>query len=103
MSREAPDGRESSRAPRDAGFTLLEVMVAVAIFALTIMTLFVIRGRAVEQAHLAKNIDVAQRYGKLILEDILLGNKVYTDGDSGTFEPPEAKNLTYEVFVEEVT
>lgn len=87
----------------ERGFSLLEVMVAVAIFALTVMTLFVIRGRAVEQAHLARNIEIAQRYGKLLLEDILLGNRVYTDGDAGTFEEPEARELTYEIGVEEVT
>lgn len=87
----------------EGGFSLLEVMVAVAIFALTVMTLLVVRGRAVEQAHLARNIEIAQRYGKLLLEDILLGNRVYTDGDAGTFEEAEASHLTYEVAVEEVT
>ncbi len=91
------------RRGREAGFSLMEIMIAVAIFALTVMTLFVVRGRAIEQAHLARNIEIAERYGKLLLEDILLGNRVYTDGDSGTFEGEEAKDLTYEVFVEEVT
>jgi prepilin-type N-terminal cleavage/methylation domain-containing protein len=67
---------------REAGFSLLEVMVAVAIFALTVMTLLVVRGRAVEQAHLAKNIEIAERYGKLLLEDLDGGNGVPADLDA---------------------
>lgn len=70
---------------RQAGLTLIEVVVATAIFSITVASLLVVRGRAIEQTGRAKVYRTARRLSMQFLEEIL-GGKKYEEGESGAFD-----------------
>jgi hypothetical protein len=62
------------------------VVVATAIFSVTVVSLLVVRSRAIEQTGRARNYRTARRLTMQFLEE-LLGGKEYEEGESGAFDP----------------
>jgi len=61
------------------GLTLLEVVVATAIFSVTVVSLLIVRDRAIEQTAVAKNYRIARRLAMQILEEIHGGKEYEAD------------------------
>lgn len=88
---------------RDAGFTLLEVMLALAIVAVTIFALLYMRARAIERVTQARRMRtewtlLQQKVGEY--EEVLIDD-VKDGTESGTFE--DDSTVTWERTTEKVT
>ncbi len=81
----------------ERGFTLLEVLVAVAIFALGSVTVLGIRTNAYREARAAQDFNVARYLLQQQMEAVLLEPREYKDGDEGGFEdePDEIQRRYY--------
>lgn len=79
---------ESGRAASERGLTLIEVVVATAIFSVTVASLLIVRSRAIDQTTTSKNLRIAKRLTLRLLEEIHAG-KEYEEGQEGFFD--EAK------------
>lgn len=75
----------AARIRAQGGLTLMEVVVATAIFSVTIVSLLVLRDRAIDQTSRAKNIRIARRLAQQILEEIRSG-KEYKTGARDAFD-----------------
>ena len=69
----------------ERGLTLIEVVVATAIFSVTVASLLVIRDRAIKHTSIAKNFRTARRLTVQLLEEIHSG-KDYEAGASEAFD-----------------
>lgn len=63
------------RRANERGLTLIEVVVATAIFSVTVASLLVVRSRAIENTGIAKNLRTARRLGVGLLEEIHAGKE----------------------------
>jgi len=63
----------------------MEVVVATAIFSVTIVSLLILRDRAIDHTGRAKNLRIARRLGQQILEEIRSG-KEYKTGARDAFD-----------------
>ncbi len=70
----------------ERGLTLIEVVVATAIFSVTVASLLVVRSRAIENTGIAKNLRTARRLGVDLLEQIHAG-KEFEAGQRDFFDP----------------
>lgn len=70
----------------EQGFTLLEVMVALGIFSVGIVTLLVIRGNCLTEAKLADQLNRASYLAANQMEEFIFGYTYAEDGDRGDFE-----------------
>jgi len=84
---------------RNRGFTLLEVLCAIAIFSVAITTLLVARNRSIESAIEAQSIRTARFFLITKLEEIRAGLREIKGGDNGYFE--DFPGYTWEASVEE--
>jgi len=91
------------RPAREAGFTLLEVLVAVAIFALGSVAVLAIRSNSFKEAAAADTMNLARFLLQRKMEEVLLEPDRYKDGDEGTFDEPEFARFTWGVEIEEIT
>ncbi len=87
VSRFTPHGFE--------GFTLLEVMVAVAILAMVLVTLLGVKNRSTENVMLADRITTATLLAKRIMTDALASGPLTESEDEGPFEEVEYKDYTW--------
>ena len=79
--------RDSERVSHaQSGLTLMEVVVATAIFSVTIVSLLVLRDRAITQTAKAKNLRIARRLAQQKLEEIRSG-KEFKTGEQEAFDP----------------
>ena len=72
-------------ADRERGLTLIEVVVATAIFSVTVVSLLIVRSRAIEHTATSKNLRIAKRLTLRLLEEIHAG-KEYENGQEGYFD-----------------
>ncbi len=90
----------TSRSSR--GFTLAEVLLAVAILAFGLVSVMVARARAVETAFVARNLKVARMLAEALLSQIQSGlHEDLLDGASGDFSEENYPEFEWRVFVGE--
>lgn len=104
----------SPKKNRQLGFTLLELMVSLALFAMGVVSLLVVKDHSLEEAYMARRLHLARLLGQAMMEDLILGTRDYEDGESGDvwsldgedlelFKIPDYDGFYWEVGVEEVS
>ena len=78
------------------GLTLLEVVVATAIFSVTVVSLLIVRDRAIVQTATAKNYRTARRLAMQILEEIH-GGKDYEAGMGEPFDERQYPGFSWRI------
>jgi general secretion pathway protein I len=87
---------EKARQPLNStGFTLLEVMVAVAIMAMVLITLLGLKNSSMKDVMLAKHITVATMLAKRMMVENTLAEKGLSSDDEGPFPEPEYQDYTW--------
>ena len=87
---------------RQAGFTLLEVLLAVAIFAFGLLMTTLIGSNATDEADLTEKLMKADFEVREKMADVLLGQNEYGDGDGGSFEAPALAGFRWRVQIEDI-
>lgn len=77
------------------GFTLLEVMAAVAILALVLVTLLGLRGRSMQDVILAERMTTATLLAKRLMVETLSQKTLAPAEDEGSFEEEEFKDYQW--------
>ena len=80
---------------RRRGFTLLEVMVAVAILALVLVTLLGLNNRGMQDVLLAEHMTTATLLAKRLMVETLSERTLAPREDEGVFEEEEFKDYTW--------
>ncbi len=92
--------------PKRGGFTLLEVLVAVAVFALGAVSVLAVRSNSFREARAARDFNVSRYLLQQQIEHIMLFPEDYEDGDEGSFEDEEDPQIidryTWRVEIEEI-
>jgi general secretion pathway protein I len=78
------------------GFTLLEVMVAVAILALVLVSLLGVKNRSTVNVMLADHITTATLLAKRVMTDTLASGQLTEMEDQGGFEEDEFKDYAWQ-------
>ncbi|HET6203964.1 MAG TPA: prepilin-type N-terminal cleavage/methylation domain-containing protein [Planctomycetota bacterium] len=90
----------TSRSRPSRGFTLVEVLLAVAILAFGLVSVMVARARAVETAYVARNLKVARLLSEGLLGEIEAGlHEDLLDGASGDFAEAKHPEFEWRIFV----
>jgi general secretion pathway protein I len=84
------------RNPQSNGFTLLEVMVAVAILAMVLVTLLAVKNRSTEDVMFADHITTATLLAKRVMTDTLSSGQLKKTEDQGEFNEDEFKDYTWQ-------
>ena len=85
------------RVPQSQGFTLLEVMVAVAILAIVLVSLLGAGNRSTADVMLSEHITTATLLAKRVMTDTLsAGQQLKETEDQGGFAEDEFKDYTWE-------
>ncbi len=79
----------------EAGFTLLEVMVAVAIMAMVLVTLIGLNNSSMQDVTLAEHITTATMLAKRTMVDTTLSNPRLPLEEEGTYPEEEFKDYTW--------
>jgi general secretion pathway protein I len=87
----APAGGGST----EAGFTLLEVMVAVAILAMVLVSLLGVSNRSTEAVMLSDHITTATLLAKRVMTDTLMSGQLKETEDEGKFDEDEFKDYAW--------
>jgi general secretion pathway protein I len=77
------------------GFTLLEVMVAVSIMAMVLITLLGLKNSSMKDVMLAKHITVATMLAKRMMVENTVAEPGLSSDDEGPFPEPEYKDYTW--------
>ncbi len=77
------------------GFTLLEVMVAVSIMALVLVTLLGLKDRTMQDVMLADHVTTATLLAKRMMTDTTVFKPRLPQEDEGEFTEPEFKEYTW--------
>lgn len=77
------------------GFTLLEVMVAVAILALVLVTLLGLNNRSMQDVLLAEHMTTATLLAKRLMVETLSARTLAPQEEEGDFEEEEFKDYTW--------
>ncbi|HUI46543.1 MAG TPA: type II secretion system minor pseudopilin GspI [Nitrospirota bacterium] len=87
---------DTARQPlNQTGFTLLEVMVAVAIMAMVLITLLGLKNRSMNDVMLAKHITVATMLAKRMMVENTAAEPDVSPEEEGPFPEPEYKDYTW--------
>ncbi|MGE3536293.1 MAG: prepilin-type N-terminal cleavage/methylation domain-containing protein [Candidatus Tectimicrobiota bacterium] len=99
MLRSGPDRRQSPGRPGSAGFTLLEVLVAVAIVAVALVTFMGLHLRSLDATIRAQDLTM----GVLLAQGRLASLPEFPDPgeEQGTFEGPELERFQWATAVTE--
>ena len=81
--------------PHSAGFTLLEVMVAVAIMAMVLVTLLGLKNRTMQDVLLAQHMTTATMLAKRLMVEATTESKPTLVEDEGAFPEEEFKDYTW--------
>ena len=84
------------RNPQSNGFTLLEVMVAVAILAMVLVVLLGVKNRSTQDVMLADHITTATLLAKRVMTDTLASGQLKETEDQGEFDEDEFKDYTWQ-------
>ncbi|MEQ8765577.1 MAG: prepilin-type N-terminal cleavage/methylation domain-containing protein [Planctomycetota bacterium] len=91
------------RARTEGGFSLLEVMVALAILALAAFPMLEVCNNSIDDASLTRLMRVAKDLANRKLNEVRLGDPAVTDGSSGEFSQLERRIGEYQGFFWEVS
>jgi general secretion pathway protein I len=83
------------RIPHSGGFTLLEVMVAVSIMAMVLVSLLGLKNRSMQDVALAEHITTATMLAKRAMVDVILSKPRLPAEDEGTFPEEEYKDYAW--------
>jgi general secretion pathway protein I len=89
------ESRENTLNRTQRGFTLLEVMVAVAILALVLVTLMGVKNGSTRDVMLADHITTATLLAKRMMTETLLTGTLTPKEDEGEFPEDEFKDYTW--------
>ncbi len=87
---------------KHGGFTLLEVMVAVAILAMVLVTLLGVKNNSTEDVMLADHMTTATLLAKRMMTEALAMVPLQESDDQGGFEEEEFKDYTWQKTVSAV-
>jgi len=93
------------RDDRHAGFTLLEVLVAVAIFSMGAVTVLAVQTNAYREYRAARDIGTARYLLQKMMGELYVSPDAYEDGEEGEFEdePDDVRmRFTWSVRIEEI-
>ena len=90
------NSQSAIRNPQSNGFTLLEVMVAVAILAMVLVTLLAVKNRSTEDVMFADHITTATLLAKRVMTDTLSSGQLKKTEDQGEFDEDEFKDYTWQ-------
>ena len=79
----------------EAGFTLLEVMVAVAILAMVLVSLLGVSNRSTEAVMLSDHITTATLLAKRVMTETLMSSPLTQTEDEGEFPEDEFKDYAW--------
>ena len=80
---------------RSKGFTLLEVMVAVAIMAMVLVTLLGLQNRTMQDVTVAEHITTATMLAKRLMTNMIMVKPQSPFEDEGAFTEDEFKGYTW--------
>lgn len=83
------------RTPNSKGFTLLEVMVAVAILGMVLVSLLGLKNRSVQDVMAAERITTATLLAKKVMTETLLSKNRLPLEEEGEFEEQEFKDFRW--------
>jgi general secretion pathway protein I len=83
------------RIPHSKGFTLLEVMVAVSIMAMVLVSLLGLKNRSMQDVALADHMTTATILAKRTMVDVMFSKPSKPDEGEGTFPEEEYKDYTW--------
>ena len=89
------ESRENTLNRTQRGFTLLEVMVAVAILAMVLVTLMGVKNGSTRDVMLADHITTATLLAKRMMTQTLLTGTLTPNEDEGEFPEDEFKDYTW--------
>jgi general secretion pathway protein I len=94
------NGNSKIRNPKFAirnseGFTLLEVMVAVAILAMVLVSLLGLKNRSTEDVMFSEHITTATLLAKRVMTETLMSSPLTQNEDEGKFPEDEFKDYTW--------
>jgi general secretion pathway protein I len=89
------ESRENTLNRTQQGFTLLEVMVAVAILAMVLVTLMGVKNGSTRDVILADHITTATLLAKRMMTQTLLTGTLTPNEDEGEFPEDEFKGFTW--------
>ena len=92
------DPKSEIRSPRSRGFTLLEVMVAVAILGMVLVTLLGVKNRSMQDVMIADRVTTATLLATRIMNEALVtaGTRTVVEKeDEGEFPEEEFKDYTW--------
>lgn len=81
------------------GFTFLEIMVAVAIMSMVLVTLIGLKNRGMEDVMLAEHITTATMAAKDLMTDMVTSIRSLPMEEEGGFEAEELKDYTWKKMV----
>jgi general secretion pathway protein I len=90
------------RTPHSKGFTLLEVMVAVAILAMVLVTLIGLQNRSAQDVILAEHMTTATLLAKRMMTEALVSGTKTPAEHEGEFEEEEFKEYTWKKMVAQI-
>jgi general secretion pathway protein I len=97
MNEKAKIRNSQSTVSNKAGFTLLEVMVAVAILAMVLVALLGVKNRSTQDVMLADHITTATLLAKRVMTETLApGQLLKETEDQGEFDEDEFKDYTWQ-------
>jgi general secretion pathway protein I len=91
--------RSEIRDPKFTGFTLLEVMLAVAIMALVLVSLLGLQSRSSKDVELAEHITRATLLAKQVMTETLLVKPIPLQEKEGQFDDEEFADYTWKKIV----
>lgn len=87
------------RIPHSKGFTFLEVMVAVSILSMVLVTLMGLMNRSMQDVALAEHITTATVLAKRTMMDVMFSRPLRAAEDEGTFPEEEYKDYTWKKII----
>lgn len=95
LGAKALNPKSEIRNPQLKGFTLLEVMVAVSIMAMVLVTLLGLKNRTMQHVAMADRITTATMLAKRVMTETLLTKPTKPEEGTGEFSEDEYKEYTW--------